>query len=369
MEKSGTKVRSFIPAGKVRPYAMDNKTTMDTLSHLGIGVTESALADLRDYTKRYGMDASIPTITTPSVSTPIQFLQHWIPEVVEIVTAAREIDSITGRTIAGTWSDEEIVQTILERTGTARPYGDDTDVPLSSWNTNFETRDIVRFEEGAMVGILESERADKMRISTQTEKRTAAAESLAIEMNKIGFYGYNSGSNKTYGFLNDPNLPAYVTVASVTSGSSTSTKWSAKSYNDICADIRTAFSALRVKTGNLFKPERDASVLSISVSCMEYLNVQNELGSQTVYEWIMKNYPKTRIESAVQLDSANGGANVFYLHAEQINGKRVVDQYVQEVFRLLGVEKKAKGFLEDYSNATAGVMVRQPIGVVRYTGI
>ena len=33
------------------------------------------------------------------------------------------------------------------------------------------------------------------------------------------------------------------------------------------------------------------------------------------------------------------------------------------------VEKKAKVFLEDYSNASAGVLVTQPIGLVRYTGV
>lgn len=364
MEKQGTYIRSFIPASKVRPYTMDSKTTEQTLALLGVGVAKNAMSDLRDYSIKYGLDAA-PSVTTPSVSTPIQFLQYWIPGIVEVVTAAREIDSIVGRTIAGQWSDQEIVQTILERKGKARPYGDDTDIPLSSWNTNFETRDIVRFEEGAMVGILEQERAGKMRISTETEKRTAAAESLAIEMNNIGFYGYNEGSNRTYGFLNDPNLPNYVTAAT---GASNKTTWADKTYLEICADLRTAFAALRVKSGNLFKPERDSAVLSIAVSCMEYLNVQNDFG-QSVYDWLMKNYPKTRIESAVQLDGANGGANVFYLHAESINGKRVIDQYVQEVFRLLGVEKKAKGFLEDYSNATAGVLVSQPIGIVRYTGI
>lgn len=37
--------------------------------------------------------------------------------------------------------------------------------------------------------------------------------------------------------------------------------------------------------------------------------------------------------------------------------------------RLLGVERYAKGYKEDYANATAGVMVKQPIGIVRRVGI
>ena len=357
-----TKERSYLAPKQVRPYAMDAKTTVNTLDLLGVSYDKSALKEMQSF---YAMDADIAGITTPTASTPIQFLQHWLPDVVEVVTAAREIDAIVGRTVAGRWEDEEIVQRVLERTGQARPYGDHADIPLSSWNINFEARDVVRFEEGIQVGVLEELRAGAMNVSSQSEKRAAAAESLAIELNNVGFFGYNASTNKTYGLLNDPNLPAYTTVATGAGGYTT---WSTKTYDEICTDIKTAFAALRTKSGNLFKPERDAAVLAIAVADMEYLNTQNAYGI-TVYDYIKKNYPNTRIESAVQLDGANGGANVFYLIADKINGGRVIDQVVQDVFRLVGTEKKSKVFLEDYSNATAGVLVKQPIGVVRYSGI
>lgn len=361
-----SEIISYISPESFKAYKMDNTTTMGTLRGLGVACSMEAMSDVKEYGTKYCFDSAIPMVTTPCASTPVQFLQSWIAEAVEVATAAREIDAIVGRTIAGSWADKEVVQRILERTGRPRPYGDETDIPLSSWNINYECRDIVRFEEGCIVGILEQERAGRMTVSAESEKRRAAAEALAIEMNNVGFYGYNCGTNKTYGFLNDPNLPSYVTVAE---GAAKDTKWSKKTYAEICTDIRTAMNALRTKTGNLFRPEKDNAVLSVSVSCMEYLSIQNDMGTKSVYEWIKSIYPNVRIESAVQLDGANGGENIFVLHAETINGKRVIEQYVQEVFRLLGVEKKAKGFLEDYSNATAGVIVRQPIGVVRYTGI
>ena len=37
--------------------------------------------------------------------------------------------------------------------------------------------------------------------------------------------------------------------------------------------------------------------------------------------------------------------------------------------KLLGMEKRAKGVLEDYTSATAGVLVAQPTGIIRYSGI
>lgn len=362
MERQTSKLRSHIPSNKVRSFSWDSKTTESTLNKLGIGFNHSALKDMQTF---YGMDAAVSGITSPSISTPIQFLQYWLPDFIEVVTAAREADDIMGIDFVGDWHDESIVQGILERTGQAVPYGDHTDIPLSSWNTNFEVRDIVRFEEGIQVGVLEEARAGAMNVSSQTEKRAAAAESLDIERNNIAFFGYNEGSNKTYGFLNDPNLPAYVTVAT---GTSTQTTWATKTYAEITADIRTALSTLRVQSGNLYKPERDRAKLALPVACMEYLTVQNDFG-KTVKDFIAENYPNLEVVSAVQLNGANGGANVMYAFAETINGKAVIRQLGVERFRLIGVEKKAKVFLEDYSNATAGVLVAQPIGVVRYTGI
>jgi hypothetical protein len=43
-------------------------------------------------------------------------------------------------------------------------------------------------------------------------------------------------------------------------------------------------------------------------------------------------------------------------------------QVVPSKFQVLGVEKGAKGYKEDYSNATAGVFCKRPFAVVRRTG-
>jgi hypothetical protein len=188
---------------------------------------------------------------------------------------------------------------------------------------------------------------------------------LAICANDIAFNGYNSGNNKTYGLLNDPSMPAYTAFAQ---GSAGYTTWATKTFNEITADIRAMMSALRVRSGNNFKPERDASTLALGVSVVDALQTVNQLGGTSVLEWLNKTYPACRVTSAVQLDGANASANVAYLFADTLDGKKVIAQYMQDALRLIGVEQKAKGFLESYSNATAGVMLRIPVGLVRYTG-
>lgn len=354
-------IKFSIPHDKVKAYAMDSATTETTIDALGIHTTARAL----DEFKAYATDAAPNLQTAPSNMTPIQFLQYFISEMVEVVTASMDADSILGRTFAGAWEDAEIVQGVIEYAGQARPYGDKTNLNLADFNVNYETRNIVRFEQDLEVGKLEQARASKMRIDAQAEKRKAAALSLAINMNNIAFYGYNESGARVYGLLNDPNLPAYTTLGNGAAGTS---EWNTKTFNEIVADINSMFSALRVRTGNNFKPERDNSVLVLGVSVMGALQTVNPLGGISVWDWLRKTYPNCRVESAVQFDGANAGDNVAYLMAERIAGTKVIEQYVQDTLRLVGVEQKAKGFLESYSNATAGVMLRIPIGVVRYSG-
>lgn len=351
-----------IPATKVKEYAMDSKTTERTLDALGIHYTKIAM----DEFKAFATDAAPNLQTTPSMMTPVQFLQFWLSPMIEIVTAARDADAIMGRDFAGSWEDEELVQPVIEYVGQARPYGDKTTLNLADFNVNYETRTIVRMEQDVEVGKLEAARASKMRIDALGAKRYAAAQSLAIAANDIAFFGYNAGTNRTYGFLNDPNLPAYTTLPNGAAGTST---WATKTFNEIVADIKNAMSALRVRTGNNFKPEKDEAVLVLPVSVIDQLQTVNPLGNISVAEWLRQTYPRLRVESALQLDGANAGDNVMYLFAERIGGNKVVSQFMQDALRLVGVEQRAKNTLESYSNASAGAMFLVPIGVYRASGL
>lgn len=365
MAKIKSEIRLDLSPKQVRGFKFENYkgTTTKDLSALGISMDSALMPEVKSM---FAMDAAPGLQTAATITNPVQFFQYWAPEAVEIVTAAMKIDDIVGRTIAGSFEDEEIVTTIMEKTGSAQPYTDTANIPLASWNQNFETRSIIRFEEGLEVGYLENMRASRMRVDTHNEKASAAALSLAIEHNNVGFYGYADGTNRTYGFLNDPNLPPYQTVPAGTNGD---TVWSKKTFTEITSDIITAVSALVNRLAGNFDPVKDEFTMTLSLESTQWLNTMNELGTKSVYTWLKETYPKLRIESAVQLNGANGGSNVFYMHVEKLGNKDVIKQYVQDVFRLVGVEKKAKVMLEDYASATAGIIVQQPLGVVRFSGI
>ena len=356
--KATTPIRQRFEAHQLYGFAIDKDTTWETLDKFGISASKKAL--------KSAMDAFPEMFTTASVATPIQFLQFLKQEVVTQLTTKKDIDELVGVTVAGTWADEEIVQAIIELLGQARPYGDKANPNLASYNVNYEKRTIVRFEEALETGILEEERASKARLNSRGTKKEAVAEVLEIARNLVGYNGYVDGDNKTYGFLNDPNLPAYISVAS---GAGASTLWQNKTYLEITKDIITAVSAVQVKSGNNFNPLTDESVLAVSVASFQYLNTRNALGTQSVLQWIKETYPKMEVKASAFLDGANGGANVFYLYAKKLGGKPVIEQNIQDKMRFLGLFNGGKKVVEYYSNATAGVMLLQPAGVVRYTGI
>lgn len=344
------------------------EVTDAALDHLaGIGLNfqrgtvrnmvEALIGDAADNTP-------LVTLTTQSIPTPIQFLQNWLPGFVRVITAARKIDLLVGMNTVGAWEDEEVVQGVLEPVGTAQPYADYGNIPFASWNPNYERRTVVRFEQGFQVGLLEEARTARARISTSAEKRTSATLSLEIARNKVGFSGFNGGNNRTYGFLNDPALPA---ASAFPNGG-----WATATFLEITGDINTMIAALQTQSQDNINPEQVDIVLGLPTQVYPFLATVSDFGI-SVRDWLTKTYPRVRVESAPELNNAVGGENVVYLYPESVddNGTddgRVISQNVPAKFFTLGVEKRAKSYLEDFANATAGVLVKRPYAIVRRTG-
>lgn len=359
---------SALMASTAGPFVLspDEVSEYKALAALGIGLDDRSLANMYA-----AMDANVltPTVMAGNLGVPAQFLQNWLPGLVRTITQARKIDMFVGISTAGNWEDEEVIQGVLEPTGLAIPYGDYTNVPLSSFNLSYERRGVVRFEQGIRVGKLEEARMGRVNINSATEKRGAAAVSLDILRNRVGFYGYNAGvGTRVFGFLNDPGLPAYTTVAAGVGG----TTWALKTFLEIIADIRTATGVLQTQSGDLIDPTTTALVLAVATNASQFLAVTSDFGV-SVRDWLTKTY-NVRIVTAPELNGANGGANVFYLYPESVqdgstDGGKVFDQIVPTRFQTLGVEQQAKAYIEDYTNATAGVMVKRPWAIVRRSGI
>lgn len=375
--KRASIVHSSIGPREARPVQMTKEDVMhyQDLSRMGIHLSPAIVGQMMDGIGFDGNDVGLSPVplaglTTATITTPVQFLQAWLPGFVPIVTAARKIDELVGIQTVGSWEDEQIVQGVLEGTGIAVPYSDSGNIPLTDWNVNFVTRALARFEMGMSVGVMEDARSARIRVNTAAEKRNYCTVALDIQRNRVGFYGFNDGSGQCYGFLNDPNLPGYQGVATGVGGY----LWSQKTFLEITLDILTALNGLRVNSMDNIDIEKTPITMAVALNKMIYLSTMNTLGTLSVRQWLTANFPNVRVVSAPELTGANSSADVAYFYAESVadggsDGGQTIVQIVPSKFQALGVEKRAKSYVEDYANATAGILVKRPYAIVRITGI
>lgn len=341
------------------------QVTMDSLEMQGIGMEPNLHIQMV-------MDAMPQgTVTTATNQGPVQFLQHWMNRFITAVTQATKADEFMGRTTVGEWFQEEVVLRVRELTGSVRPYGDHAQPPLAGYNWNMEARTIVRFSQGILTGALEEQRLAALgqKASAYESDRAALALAFKLNTNAVAFFGYNLGRNKTYGLLNDPNLPDYVQVPGVAlSDTESTTKWEDKDFYEIVRDLTFMVATLQAQCKANFDPRKDAFKFGIPLSCAQYLNKVNEHG-HSVYEFAEKTWPKAEFVDIPEFDNALAGDNVVYIKLQALNANPVVEQIVPATVRLVGAVPRPTGLYELYSDATAGCFVEQPLGVVRFFGV
>jgi hypothetical protein len=345
------------------------------LEKLGISASDQMISSFNKNAISSAMDAGIvQPVTTAANGVPVQFLQSFLPGVVNVLTKVRKADVLAPVLTAGEWWMEEVILKTMEHLGTPQLYSDHGGIPLASFNEVYERRQIVRFELGVQNTQLSDMRSAATGTNPQNEKRGAAATAFEMLRNDIAFNGFNVGTGKTYGLLNDPNLPAYVDVAAGTGGD---TEWSTKTVAERVSDLVTAAAALRVQSGGNIDPEKDAVLLTLPLGIVDLINESDSsfANGMTVKKWILDNYSNWTIESVPQFDGADAGDSVFYLQAVNVadsgtDGGDVMPQIVPAKMRAMGTVPNEKGgSTEGYTSAMAGVFVKRPFGIVRYSAV
>lgn len=373
-----TQLKYMYPKDGISMDAADAKALASrtaSLEKLGISVSDSFARSFNKNAISVALDAGITQpVTTPSNGTPVQFLQEFLPGVVNILTTVRKADQVAPVVTAGEWHLEEVVLKTMEHTSNPELYSDHGGVPLVSFNETYEKRQIVRFELGIQHTQLADARSAATGTSPQNEKRQALAEGFEILRNDIAFNGFNVGTGKTYGILNDPTLPNYVQVINGGGGDS---EWSSKTAVEIINDLSTALKALEIQAGGHIDPTMNAISLEIPLGFNHYLTRSDGSfnNGMTAMEWLNKNYPTVKVVTVPQFNGANSGENVFYLKAVSVDnsgtdGGEAMIQVVPAKMRALGSAPNEKGGVtEGYTAAYAGVFTKRPYAVVRYTDI
>ena len=317
----------------------------------------------------HAMD-SIPNMNTaPSIPTANRYLQTILPGLVYSVTAPLTIERLIGSTGVGEWHDEQIVQPMLEHVGQAQVYSDlGKPFTNASWNLEYEIRNVVRFEAGFMVTKLEQARAGAGGFDTAAEKRAAMQQSMEILLNRVGFKGFRDGANKTFGYLNDPNLPAYGTIAAFAGGAG----FLKATFDEMTSEINTAVTALRTQSLDRIDVDNDPLNMDIASASFAAFNTPNQFGI-TVRQWLRETYPNITLNPTHELNAVNAGKNVYYLYAPTVAGSgtdngKTIDFHIQTRFAPMNSEVHMKGYNEGATMATSGVMCKRPYAVIRRSG-
>lgn len=344
LHQSGRQVRARGAAN----IAQDKDFALNDLKALGVGVA--------------AMDSALigPAATTGFV--PAHMLQTWLAGTIRAITTPVDIDYVAGITTVGNWHDDEIGVRTEEDFGLAELYGDVTNIPLANSNPGFELRDVVRFEQGFQIGELETRRMGAAGFQQEQSKRRAATKSLDVARNLVGWNGI--ANTRTYGLLNDPNLPA---VQALGAG----TAWLSATFDELVAHFTNLRNSLETQMGQSLRDDA-AFLLLLPAGYRGVMNVYNGSANLSFGQWIAENYPNVRTEYINSLKAAIGGVDVAYLIAENVSELDESDtdsatliQAVPSRYEVVGSEKRAKGYIETASNALAGIIVLRPWAIAR----
>lgn len=337
-------------------FVKENPKFSETnLEQMGVTINKSLLKDEKymNFVKKFVQDSGLVN-GDPSVTTPIQFAQLWMPDVINALYRGRTADKIFGSKNVGTWELEEIVWTKLTLTGKPNIYDDFARANLASYNLNFVKRDTIRFEMGIEVTELEQRRAAQMRQNAHGLKKNAVDLGFAILLNHIKWFGYNDGTRRIYGALAAPSGDISAINAAKAFASAT------------CDEMITMLqswivTATKRLAGN-YLPEDVEATFVFPLSAYGYLTTANAY-NLTPLKWMKENYPKIDIRSAPELDgAASDGDNVALFYVKNVDTiGSTIDLLDTSRLRLIGAVPTTKGFEESYSCSTAGAFHRCPL--------
>lgn len=342
--------RLAVQRGAVK-IGSDANIRFDDLENLGVGLR--------------AMDAALTGPAVANGAMLSHMLQTWLPGTLRVVTQVRNIDEIAGITTVGRWEDDSINLRVAEPVARAELYGDTTNIPLADYRQSFESRGIVRFEQGFSVGKLEDARQSANGYQSADEKRRAATESLDISRNQVGFYGFRQPDTNVYGLLNDPGLPAFGSAA---------VPWLSADFDDLVAEFTDMINQLEVQMGGKLQDSAELALVLPTGYRSMFSTYSPSASGTTFRQWLKENFPKLRLVTTTEFKDANGGLDVAYLFVENaaeqdesdITGASLV-QAVPVRYQVLGSENRIKGYIEDAINATAGIFVLRPWAFARRT--
>lgn len=320
------------------------------------------------------MDALTPLSTDPNSGVPALLTTLIDPTMIEVLFSPTKAAVIFGEVQKGNWLSETDLFPVAEHTGEVSSYGDYNNNGAAGVNTNWPTYQAYLFQVVKEYGERELERAGLGKINWVGEIDKAAAGTLNRFANIAYFLGIAGLQN--YGFLNDPALAASITPAPKAAGG---TQWIVggkinAQANEVYADIEALYYQLVSQAGGNIAQDT-AMTLALSPGSAVALTATNTF-NVNVTDLLKKNFPKMRVETAVQYGSITAqnpqgiaAGNMVQLIADDVEGQDTGFCAFNVKQRAHPIIREMSAFKQKVTSGVWGAIVRMPFAIGSMIGV
>lgn len=298
---------------------------------------------------------------------PAQFLTRLSPYTVQQLLRPMTAEQLIGfKSKELDWSEDRLQVPYIEKAGEVTAYSDFAPATTADINIKWSYVGHLRFSNGIEIGDLEQEKMARVGTDLQSAKYEAAMELLAQAMNKIYWYGYQTGSkpseNDLHGILTAPYLVDKVTLIKKIAYSS----YGITDANRLVAMIYEKFAD---QTGN--RVNRDVPInIGFSVRATARLNsLLNGNSSATLWQTLKDSFPNANFMTCPELDKCDNGKDMLVAVCPQIPGAGTPTAKLgfSEEYLLGTVVRNHSSYTMKVSSGCTGFICLQPSGIVRFT--
>ena len=343
--------------------AMDS----DFLNDVGIEIDPAFVSNIPSQAG-IAMDAGlVEPITDPSSGIPQQFAQAWLKGIVYAMQRKRAATKMANEVQAGSFEDDVIIQECMEFTGDVEAFSEFGSPPLSSYNTTYQTRDVVRVYGGTNTTLLNDLRAARAGTNANDSNRRSLVNTFAIAKDEIQMRGYGEGGLRVYGLLNDPLLPAPV---------ASSDTFSNLTSDAIVSELQGMIARVKTRSGGNYNPEETPGTLSMPTSAHTAMTTSDDSRfALSPKQWLQENYPLIKIVMVPKLDGADAGDDIMYLSADLVPESGTDDlaagilPVLTDLRAISSLPNKHGGQTESYAATYGGYINKRAYAVERLTGV
>lgn len=330
----------------------------EQLKNKGICFDSARFILTKDNKNAVAQDAAI---TAPNAGVPAIFTSFIDPKVIEVLLAPRNAKQIFPEVKKGDWTNDYAVFRTVEATGTVTPYSDFGNGAAADVNITFPTRQQYVGQTTIKYGDLEQARTSMAMIDLISQKQISAATVVEQAANKIDLLGVEGMS--IYGLINDPNLPAALTPATVNTNV---TAWSGKTTKEIYDDVLALYKQVISASHGLLSPA-DEYVLAVAPGSSVELGKATDY-NVSVWDMIKKYAPKTEMVMLPELESATSGDSVMLI-AKSVAGNPVGELGFGDKMRAMRLIPYSSYYEQKFVFGSYGCILYYPFAVAKMTGV